>query len=215
MTPEEKLQKCADEARKHVSHYPKSWASILLAEWIDALCAKLEGDEMKIEQKLCDLEIKVRELEKVRETLAKLEARIVTIEEELDHCDVVRSFRDHRRYSGGLDANASQGGHALGPGGQNSWVRPYRSWGDWPPGVPATVSPELRSTLLDLLRFFQNGARVIFQLAPRDTGSTASVMVGELRHALGVPNDPKARSLLDGEEASGGRPKTYDTDPGA
>jgi len=43
---------------------------------------------------------------------------------------------------------------------------------------------ELLNTLLDMLRFFQRDAHVIFQLAPRGTSNRDAAMVGELIDAL-------------------------------
>lgn len=127
------------------------------------------------------------------ERLARLEARVVTIEEELDHCDVVRSFRSH----------SSHRSHDAVQGGSNSF-------GDWPQSLKDVadslrpprppMSPALRQALYDMLLYYSRDAHVIFQLAPRYTGSKNSVMVGELRDALEALDDSKARSLVDGEE---------------
>jgi|SRR5215211_3809201 len=47
------------------------------------------------------------------------------------------------------------------------------------------MNDELRGSLLNLLQFFTRDARVIFQLAPRETSHGQSIMVGELLAALG------------------------------
>jgi len=49
------------------------------------------------------------------------------------------------------------------------------------------LPPLIRAQLLEMLKFFQPNARVIFQLAPRDSRSYDSIMVGELRHAIEKP----------------------------
>lgn len=152
------------------------------------------------------IEARIRTLGQIMtERLARLEARVVTIEEELDHCDVVRSFRSHSSHR---SHDAVQGGHAIGPDGRNSWGG-SSSFGDWPQSLKDVadslrppqppMSPALRQALY-LLLYFPRDAQVIFQLAPRYTGSKNSVMVGELRDALEALDDPKARSLVDGEE---------------
>lgn len=171
---------------------------------------------MTTEEELLNLAGRIRALEKgsvtvsygqiMTERLARLEARVVTIEEELDHCDVVRSFRSHSSHR---SHDAVQGGHALDPYGRNSWGG-SSSFGDWPQSLKDVadslrpprppMSPALRQALYDMLLYFPRDVHVIFQLAPRYTGSKKSVMVGELRDALEALDDPKARSLVDGEE---------------
>jgi len=153
---------------------------------------------MTTEEELNNLAGRIRALEKgsvtvsygqiMTERLARLEARVVTIEEELDHCDVVRSFRSHSSHRS-HDAVGSSG----------DWPQSLKDVADSlrPPRPP--MSPALRQALC-LLLYFPRDAQVIFQLAPRYTGSKNSVMVGELRDALEALDDPKARSLVDGEE---------------